>query len=696
MACNASFPPVIPELITQVTVYATDFSMYSPDDPSWQNVTHLQIIPDETADGQQRIPTMSIAIPTRAFVKLLNLKYLKIYSIQLRAVASGAFCGLESLEVLDLSDNFELQLSEIVKGMTGCSFTNLHTFSVRGLSRHSSKAPIFDTSFFELFRNSALKSLDMSNIYAGNIYAWQMGKTQEELEYLNLQNSETMSRLFIPYLLLAMTRPQSSFISKMEELNLNYAGALNFDNIDILKVTCCSVFLPTLRKLHLSGFIVSDNSNSVDIQVVEEDGILIVSFIFYPSGNDFRLSIPYPNTLEFVDVSNNYIGHVFINVTKESNLKSINVSHNELFLATPEVLEQSLNFPNLQELVVSHNGLINIARNIFARTPKLQYVDLSYNGLTDFRVRLSDLQNLNLLNLSYNKIHVLSESAMNILTLFFKERSSDDLKNTTENTKILLIGNPFQCSCNSQSFLEWLTLDLTYSFIGTTACASDRSNITKDTVRAIKESCKVNVDLIVGLAVGGLVIVLALTAGIVLRKYCIEIKRRFEIKKRLSKYRIFPTRNIPVFLSYSSKNEDFVQRHVFPELNNRLQRKLNTSAECVSFGDNSFRVGRPLLSEIIRCIEEATVIVCCVSKDFCESHWCKDEVFVAHCERKPIVLMFLEQVPVKTMPKTLQKLYMCHGRSKWTLNDKGEYILTPSWDSFCDTLCEIIVCDTPL
>lgn len=710
MSCNITVPLFIPIQITEVSIYGVDYSIYAENPPfnqsPWMNVTHLEILPDITIDGIPSGSNKNLMVYPNTFSFMKRLIQLRFSSRELRYMLRGAFCGLENLEILDLGDNIELNLSELTKGLSTCEFTNLHTLSLRGLSRTTSVAPSFDSEFFNIFKHTSLRYLDISNINSGFMDFQKFATTFVDLKYLNLENSPSLSSLFfIMFYLCMRSNHANSAFQSLEELNLNHVRFVKpeeiKDNSDIPLNLRFNQLPRDLKKLHLSGSI--SQGSDLNVYATEEDNYLIVSFVFRPSKLVMNVSLSFQSNytnLEYVDLSDNNIGILSMNLSRQSNLKLINISHNNLYKTDPAVLERSVSFPNLEELYASHNSIETVAFDIFSGAPKLRHIDVSYNYLNDFRVNISHLHNLLFLNLSHNKIRYLSSSSMTMLTDFAQQRhlqknsSVSDLS-SNQSFKIDFEGNPFECSCASTEFLKWLLLNFTTSFTDSASlCDNDRSVITIDSINALAESCKVKVGMIVGLTIGGIILLILLILLLVAMKYLKRFKRTFEMKRRIQRYKYQHTKKPQVFLSYSSKNEDFVQRYIYSELNTRLQRTLNISENCVSIGDNSFSPGKPLIEELIRCIEESTIVLFCVSKEFCESKWCRDEVFVAHYEKKPIVLMFLENVQPQTMPKVLQKVYLSHTRSKWTRNESGEYELKPSWDDFCTSLSELVVNET--
>jgi hypothetical protein len=107
-----------------------------------------------------------------------------------------------------------------------------------------------------------------------------------------------------------------------------------------------------------------------------------------------------------------------------------------------------------------------------------------------------------------------------------------------------------------------------------------------------------------------------------------------------------------------------VYRYIIDELKDTLSARLDASKDdIVCIGDIHFEPGRYILDEIIRCTESSCVVLLVVSEAFCKSHYCDFEALCAQLEKKPIILMFLEDVSNRlasmTFVTSIQPMLMC-------------------------------------
>ena len=89
------------------------------------------------------------------------------------------------------------------------------------------------------------------------------------------------------------------------------------------------------------------------------------------------------------------------------------------------------------------------------------------------------------------------------------------------------------------------------------------------------------------------------------------------------------------FLSYSSRDDDFVQEHVIDPLNDNLKLMIGTDRNLICTGDQHLRPGFWVHDEINLCLDRASVIIVVVSDNFCRSSHCSNEFDQAYSQNKP-------------------------------------------------------------
>ncbi|WAR24523.1 hypothetical protein MAR_038192 [Mya arenaria] len=105
----------------------------------------------------------------------------------------------------------------------------------------------------------------------------------------------------------------------------------------------------------------------------------------------------------------------------------------------------------------------------------------------------------------------------------------------------------------------------------------------------------------------------------------------------------------------------------------------------VGIGDRHFRPGYGIMDEVNKCFNDTAVILAAVSNAFCESVFCKNELEYAIILKKPVVLLFLEQIPEESMPACVRQLFNKNVRVKIEMKD-DEIKVTPHVDDVCSAI----------
>ena len=126
-----------------------------------------------------------------------------------------------------------------------------------------------------------------------------------------------------------------------------------------------------------------------------------------------------------------------------------------------------------------------------------------------------------------------------------------------------------------------------------------------------------------------------------------------------------------------------------PKLEAELKKILNTESDCIATGGTHFRPGYAIQDEIVRCVEESSVVIFFLSDSFIHKSWCRSEVHKAFCDEKPIILMVYGKLKTDSMPKVLCKHYETFTRVHWSLGN-GEPVMRPDFEHLCETIVSLI------
>lgn len=147
--------------------------------------------------------------------------------------------------------------------------------------------------------------------------------------------------------------------------------------------------------------------------------------------------------LTILDISRNNIAKIPDNVYEflPRNLTLLRISHNSLTDFKWDKLE---GFRQLQTLDLSFNSLSNVTGMSSNATQTLTFLDLSHNQIFHLDDGfLKGARSLKTLSLSYNKLTVINQST-------FQPGPENHIQT------LLLMRNPFQCTCDSLDFILWI------------------------------------------------------------------------------------------------------------------------------------------------------------------------------------------------------------------------------------------------
>ena len=109
----------------------------------------------------------------------------------------------------------------------------------------------------------------------------------------------------------------------------------------------------------------------------------------------------------------------------------------------------------------------------------------------------------------------------------------------------------------------------------------------------------------------------------------------------------------------------------------------------VFIGDECFRPGHRIFAEIIRCLEKTAVVVAAISRNFCHSYYCKQELEEARIMDKPVILVFIEDVEENEMSDVMREIFRNFTRVKIVRQDSA-YQSQPDWPHVCRSIIYLI------
>ena len=78
-----------------------------------------------------------------------------------------------------------------------------------------------------------------------------------------------------------------------------------------------------------------------------------------------------------------------------------------------------------------------------------------------------------------------------------------------------------------------------------------------------------------------------------------------------------------------------------------------------------------------------------MSKNYCNSDYCKLEIEQARLQGKPIILIFIEDVEEDEMTLVIREVFRNYTRVKFVAED-GMYRLQPDWGHICESVIQLM------
>ncbi|VDI72754.1 toll-like receptor 13 [Mytilus galloprovincialis] len=392
-------------------------------------------------------------------------------------------------------------------------------------------------------------------------------------------------------------------------------------------------------------------------------------------------------SLKTLNVANNF----YINISKFffssdfKNLESLNFHNNLLGIILPDDIDGAIfhNLESLIELVLSNNRIPNLPENIFKSQRNLQKLDLSENIFTDITFRLSHMMHLKEIDLSGNRITIISDP----ITLQW------DYLAKQHNFSVDLNNNLLECNCISIKFIEWMkTTNVHLKNIKKYKCMLWNRTIIalhnpKETYNLLKKHCTSYEYLELAL-VSGVLLFIILIMGSLIYRYRWKLRYLYYIVK--VKYSSLHSETeeeysymYGAFVSYADEDRIFVHKTLLQklEVEHGIQLCLHK---------RNFLPGNDIATNIASAIHNSRKTLVIMSHNFLKSYWCMFEYNMARMENiyerrneNVVFLIFYEQMSPRDLP--LNVLEMVQPKS-YVEYPNDEYGDTVFWDQLVNAL----------
>ena len=649
-------------------------------------------------------------------VDFLALKSLR----QISMSGETGFCNMRSIS----KDFFQYMPHLTNISMTNCSIrsiengtflnlTNIKYLNVSGNYRLTFK--VLENITFDL-KNSAIKTLDISQLHCSFGTGTMLYK--QDINYLQFTNlsefyCESNRLVNCEYGILELFPKSLSFVSvKKNRLSFGcYVFQLfNFSLKEFLadeqylshpfnnykNVDCGDWRAPTLGMGH----------NNVDCDVSEPNVFPLPKDLeilsFQNSGNIYEIQniVFKENKLKSLILRGNNFYSWIGPVTGLDELETLDLSYNLCRNVSPGFFG---NMTTLKTLLIGNNPLGRSLEspnnwNIFKNLTKLEKLDISIMQIKELPTNiLLSQHNLTSLNLSGNEISTFDlqiEHMKQLNVLDLSENRITELKKATrmqiENVPKLIINmseNVLACSCDRFEFIEWLNIHKDqFAQFETYKCSFKGKNSTfanfHDLLLDLKKSCANYTVLILTTCCCISAGIALLIAGFVYR-YRWKLRYLYYISKNRSKGYMPIQDNgeqytYDAFVSYCESEGSFVRTQLLQHLETNHQLKL-----CLHQRD--FLPGNAIADNITGSINQSRKTIIILSKSFLKSKWCQFEYNMARMEsiysrggEDMVVLIMYERISVKDLSSHMLAQIESDSYLEYPDNEEG---LVVFWDN---------------
>lgn len=590
------------------------------------------------------------------FGGLPSLILLEITGCPIKTIHKDVFSPLHSLHTLDLSHNQLLTFAVLTNLSFDLQFTNIRVLKVKKLYCRHGLGTYLSKNQVVHFKNTSITDLDLSGNHIEMMHPEVPKYFPPNMTRLNIaENRFTWGMYMLAY----------QFLTKLKVIDISKQFSNHFQNIPSFycqnPIDCASTDSEMHAPLNTldwnASTMVKSTSPQSDLDLSKKQVTFYVpksleKLFFHDSnfaftipevhlGNNFCRQYHVQNNFfstlngpmygmgytEYVDISGNlvhYISPQFFN--SFPNMTYLNLSNNILGNILNDTVKED-HFKALQklkEIKLSKNTISSIPPKLLSGAVSLETLDLSNNLITNFTCTLSENTPLKHLDLSANRLNVISSQTIHRLESFHERK----------NLTINLSGNFFDCTCETIFFLQWVR-DSKIHFLEKNKYTCRNSHLRRrtfselnDIIRELEQNCTSNLPRTIGITVSVMVV---LTIGIMgtlykfrwtIRYFFYRTKLEIQEIVKPSTRKMNREYRYSAFVLYSENDSIFVENDLVHQL--EIQEGLQL---CLSNRD--FSPGLRKFANVTHAIHNSRKIICVVTTDFLDDRWCIHQLQMA-------------------------------------------------------------------
>lgn len=631
-----------------------------------------------------------VLLDNGSFSRYKMLQNISLPRNTLREVSIGTFAWNSHLRNLDISFNRILTIEAMYNVTHDLQSSKIRTLNFEKLQCTYGVSQLMRVYHVGFLRHTQLTEL---NIASNRLYSLETGFLNvlpKSLRILNIADNKLGFGMFIF---------EFSVLPNLEILNVSFQESFHqvgmngdfFENCNDTKVATCNC-MNNNKYMYESN--PASKSSTISLEGFSKPSANYSFYLprnlqkLYYHDNLYKMSLPeFPmglnNSLTHIYLQRNIIYEVIGPITGLKRVRYIDFSGNFCkFIAKsffiPFVGLEILNLSNnalsqmfesdengdffqsqrrLTDLDLSLNRIAHLPGHVFQHNSKISRLNLSFNSLSDFNVKINHMKHLSQLDLSHNQLTQLSKNV----------RASLDAI-ATRNIKVYLLGNNLKCICGTLDFLKWLRDSKSIYFVGINnyTCLFENASAASfneigQIVQVLERKCS-SYTLIIVLMTTLIIVTMTTTVSRILYRYRWKLRYMYYVAKEKYKSETHSCEEkdrssfrFDAFISYAEEERLFVFKLV-----KYLEEKCNLRL-CIHHRD--FIPGTGIADNITNAIHCSRHTVCFMTSHFLQSHWCMFELNMARMEaiyarsgQNVLFLVALEKGTMKHLPLQLMDL----------------------------------------
>ncbi|CAH1775240.1 unnamed protein product [Owenia fusiformis] len=601
-------------------------------------------------------PIKNILPGTFAGFKSIKNVSLFLRDIKIQKLNIHTFTGLNELYELDISDNNlgEDGLESIANSTQGkkvkkltaanCSMKSLKPESFEKLS-HVEWLNL-SSNLWETWPNNTLKHLEnLESLTIDNSPYFAFFEASNEMN--NVKSISFRSNALLKSNTISTIFNNSQKLEYLDISDNHFQDRVNeISPLETLKVFDMSQNNHPLVKERVNYFKTMPNLIIFNMRNVNSE---------HQEKGDFDLgSVALTNMKHLwkLDLSHNTAvltnEHIKFSYSGLISLRDVNLSYNKLQDCLDALIELFKLFTSVETLNLERNSLMELPKHIFESMTKLTDLHLEDNRLTYFSKKYLR-RNLNIKNL-----HLQENSIKYISGLAFVHLQRLSMLNISK--------NPFICNCKLRQFRDWIQIKKHLVHGSDQKCAEplEMNHLRINSFEIPWTECD---DMWIILV--ALVFAICLILGILLIYFRWDIKYWWSLRRSRRRRNGYTELNETIggryqfdgFVSYNSESQKWVIDFMLPNME-QSQDDMNFK---ICFDGRDFIPGKYIADNIIDSIQQSRKLIFVITEKFIKSQWCGFELEMANLrqfdeKRNLVVLIFLESIPKKKLPRKIRLL----------------------------------------